>query len=233
MLAVFDFDDTIVNRNSDIVACDKISPESLKPDSTTYHNNWTGYMQKVFDTLKSIGVSAQQVLNAVSLILPVEGIPKLIRLLNKNNVEIIIVSDSNSLFIRCWLEKNELSDMISCVYTNPAKIDGDLIKIEPYGMQTTCNRCTKNMCKNAIVKEHITLKTNKTYDKILYFGDGRNDLCPVLNLTLNDIAFPRWGYTLENLLKVHETQAKVVPWCKGGDVCKHLNSFNLITVDND
>jgi len=232
MLAVFDFDHTIVDENSDVVACDKINPPSLIPDIKNYRNNWTEYMQKVFDTLKSIDIPAEQILNAVSLMAPVEGIPKLIRLLHKNNVDIIVASDSNSLFIHNWLEQNELSDMVSCVYTNPAKIEDGLIKIEPYALQMTCNRCARNMCKSAIVKEHITLKTNKTYDKIFYFGDGRNDLCPILNLTRNDIAFPRSGYTLENLLKLHVTQAEVVSWCIGDDICEHLNSSNLITVYN-
>lgn len=232
MLAVFDFDHTIVDENSDVVACDKINPPNLIPDIKNYRNNWTGYMQKVFDTLKSINIPAEQILNAVSLMTPVEGIPKLIRLLHKNNVDIIVASDSNSLFIHKWLEQNELSDIVPYVYTNPAKIEDNLIKIEPYTQQTTCNRCTMNMCKSAIMKEHITLKTNKTYHKLLYFGDGRNDLCPILNLTQNDIAFPRSGYTLENLLKLHATQAEVVTWCKGDNICEYLISSNLITVYN-
>jgi len=222
MLAVFDFDHTIVDGNSDIVARDLIKPSSLIPNSKDYINDWTQYMQRVFDTIKSINIPVDQIINNVSLMSPVKGIPNLMRLLNKYNVDIIVVSDSNSLFINNWLEQNKLLDIVLCIYTNIAKIEDDLIKIEPYALQTSCNQCTKNMCKGIIVKDHTILKQNKNYNKIFYFGDGKNDLCPIVNLTQNDIAFPRSGYILENLLKSRTIQAKVIPWCTGNDICEYL-----------
>lgn len=232
MLAVFDFDHTIVKKNSDIVARDMIKPPSLIPNSKDYPNNWTGYMQKVFDTLKNIEISADQVLNEVSLMEPVKGIPKLMKAFHKNNVNIIIASDSNSLFIDNWLKQNKLSETVLSVYTNPGKIEDGLIKIKPHTMQTMCEQCTTNMCKGSIVKEHIALKINTNYNKIFYFGDGENDLCPILKLTRNDIAFPRSGYTLDNLLKSHVVQAEIIPWGTGYNICEYLNSSNLILIDN-
>ncbi|XP_022178348.1 probable phosphatase phospho2 isoform X2 [Myzus persicae] len=212
MLAVFDFDQTIVDGNSDIVAIDLINPTNLVPDRKDYPNNWTQYMQRVFDIIKTIKIPAEQIIDVVSLMRPNDGMPKLMRALYENNVDIIVASDSNTLFICNWLKHNKLSDTVSCIYTNPATIVDSVIKIVPYAVQNKCNRCTTNMCKGDIVEKHV-LNNNTKYDKILYFGDGQNDLCPILKLTKNDIAFPRSGYILENLLKSHITPAKVMPWC--------------------
>lgn len=231
MLAVFDFDHTIVNDNSDIIARDIINPTSLIPDRKNYPDNWTQYMQQVFDTIQSMKIPVEHIIDVISLIRPIEGMPKLMRAMYKNNIDIIVASDSNSLFINNWLKRNKLSDTVSCVYTNPAKIEDGRIKIEPYAIQTTCERCTKNMCKGTIVEEHV-LRTNKKYDKTLYIGDGTNDLCPVLKLTQNDIAFPRIGYVLENLLKSHITQSKVMPWCTGENIYEYLMSSDLIYINS-
>lgn len=230
MLAVFDFDHTIVNENSDIVARNLIHPPNLVPNSKDYPGNWTQYMQEVFDTLKTIEITAEKILKTVSLMSPIQGMPKLMKTLYDNNVDVIVVSDSNSLFIHCWLKENELLEVISCVYTNPAKIEGDAIKIKPYALQTNCELCTNNMCKGTIVEKHISLRTNITYDKTFYFGDGKNDLCPILKLTKNDIAFPRIGYTLNNLLKSHTTQSEVMPWSTGDEIYEFLLSSKLISV---
>uniref|UniRef100_A0A2H8TVU7 Putative phosphatase phospho1 n=1 Tax=Melanaphis sacchari TaxID=742174 RepID=A0A2H8TVU7_9HEMI len=228
MLAVFDFDHTIVDGNSDVVAIDLINPTNLIPDRKDFPNNWTQYMQQVFDVIKTIEISAEKIIDVVSLMRPNDGIPKLMRALYENNFEIIVASDSNSVFIYHWLKHNELSDVVSSIYTNPATVVDNAIKIEAYTVQTKCDLCTTNMCKGAIVEEHA-LNTNKIYNKILYFGDGRNDLCPILKLTEHDIAFPRKGYVLENLLKSCITPAKVIPWCTGEYIYEFLTSSKLIS----
>ncbi|XP_060854836.1 pyridoxal phosphate phosphatase PHOSPHO2-like isoform X1 [Rhopalosiphum padi] len=228
MLAVFDFDQTIVDGNSDVVAIDLINPTNLIPDRKDFPKNWTQYMQRVFDIIKTIKIPAEQIIDVVSLMRPNDGMPKLMRALHENNFDIIVASDSNSLFIYNWLKYNELLDVVSCIYTNPATVVDNAIKIEPYSVQTKCDWCTTNMCKGAIVEEHI-LNKNQKYDKILYFGDGHNDLCPILKLTKNDIAFPRLGYILENLLKSHSTPAEVMPWCTGENIYEFLKSSKLIS----
>lgn len=228
MLAVFDFDHTIVNDNSDIVARDIINPPTLIPDVKDYPNNWTQYMQQVFITIKNMKFPVEQIIEIISSMRPVEGIPKLMRAIYNNNIDIIVVSDSNSLFIQNWLERNKLLNIVSNIYTNKATIEDGLIRIEPCALQTTCDMCTKNMCKGTIVKEHV-LRTNKKYNKTFYFGDGKNDLCPVLKLTQCDIAFPRLGYVLVNLLKSCTVQANVIPWRTGDDIYENLKSLKFIS----
>ncbi|CAH1724894.1 probable phosphatase phospho2 [Aphis gossypii] len=228
MLAVFDFDHTIIDGNSDVEAIGLINPTSLIPDRKIFPNNWTQYMQRIFDVLKTNEILAEQIINVVTSMRPNYGMPKLMRALNENNFDVIVASDSNSLFIYNWLKHNKLTDVVSCIYTNPATIVDNTIKIEPYTVQTKCEWCNTNMCKGAIVEEHV-LNINKKYDKVLYFGDGHNDLCPVLKLTKNDIVFPRLGYILDNLLKTHTTPAKVMPWCSGEYIYEFLKSTKLIS----
>jgi len=230
MLAVFDFDHTLINRNTDIVARSMIKPFNLIPNRKG-RTNWTQYMQQIFNTLKSIKVSGEQVVDVISSISPIEGIFKLMRAMHNNKIDIIIVSDSNSLFINNWLERNKLSDTVVCVYTNPSKIEDGLIKIHPYTIQTTCDQCYINMCKGTIVEKHV-LGTNKKYNKILYIGDGQNDLCPVLKLKQNDIAFPRIGYPLEHLLKSNITQSQIIPWHTAEHIYEYLISAQLISNDS-
>ena len=49
------------------------------------------------------------------------------------------------------------------------------------------------MCKGDIIEEYIKERGEKgvVYDFIAYSGDGKNDLCPTLRLSENDLAFPR------------------------------------------
>lgn len=229
MLAVFDFDQTIINDDSDAAARGIIDPPNLIPDRQ-YSHDWTQYMQQVFNTIKNINISADKILDVVSSLSPIAGMPEVMKAFNKNNIEIIVASDSNSLFIHNWLKRNELSEIVSCIYTNPAKIEDGLLKIEPYTLQTTCDWCTKNMCKGTIVKEH-KLKSTKVYSKTFYFGDGKNDLCPVMKLAPNDIAFPRAGHTLDSLLKSYTAQAEVIPWCTGNDIYEYFRINKVFSVN--
>ena len=56
------------------------------------------------------------------------------------------------------------------------------------------------MCKKAIVKSYIS---QKEFRNIYYFGDGKNDFCPVKFLLENEnsIAFVRSGLALEKSIR--------------------------------
>lgn len=59
-----------------------------------------------------------------------------------------------------------------------------------------------------IKKRHSDDST--TYSKIYYIGDGRNDVCPSLKLSDNDVVFARRDYPLHKQLKNNtELKAKL------------------------
>ena len=61
--------------------------------------------------------------------------------------------------------------------------------------------------------ELATLLTQQQYKRVVYCGDGENDLCPVLSLGQSDLVLARKGYGLHKLLQQRaETPGKAT--CK-------------------
>ena len=75
------------------------------------------------------------------------------------------------------------------------------------------------ICKLAILKHYLQ---SHQYEKIVFFGDGSNDLCLSLYLSSDDIVFPREGYKLASLLDQHCVQANIIAWKDGFDILKHI-----------
>ncbi|XP_044751138.1 probable phosphatase phospho2 isoform X2 [Coccinella septempunctata] len=212
-LAVFDFDHTIIELNSDVVIASMIPggvPESVK--KLHCNNGWIAYMQGVFDTLHIRGYNQDFINNIIMKLDPVVGMLDLIKeLVVSFNYDVIIISDSNSHFIDTWLTYNNLKKHILEVFSNPAVFEGDLLKIKPYHLQDYCNLSSKNLCKGQILQDFITQqkKDGNIYNRILYAGDGANDLCPILRLKNCDHAFVRSRYKLEELIeKVNNGEIK-------------------------
>lgn len=119
-----------------------------------------------------------------------------------NDVEVIIISDSNSVFIEMWLSASEIAD-IKKVYTNPAVFNtSGLLDISMYHSQTWCDICPINLCKGQVLHQYLKdrHKDGITFSHIAYVGDGRNDFCPCTKLSRDDYVFARKGYSLEKLL---------------------------------
>lgn len=69
----------------------------------------------------------------------------------------------------------------------------------------------------------------KRYERIVYVGDGKNDLCPILRLSQIDLACPRKRYvlieTLNKLPRDASTKAKIIPWDDGRDLRRNLEQI--------
>lgn len=90
------------------------------------------------------------------------------------------------------------------------------------------------MCKRAILQQHQQ-QTQQHYDRIVYVGDGSNDLCPAQALRPSDIVFIRQGYALDNLMQdaavAATVTAEVVRWQTGHDILQRLRQlFNATAV---
>lgn len=127
----------------------------------------------------------------------------LLQYLKNPEIEIIIISDSNSIFIETWLEKMKLTDSIQQVFTNQAHFDSSgLLNISMYHSQNWCERCPENLCKGSVLDEHLKTRHEEgvTFSSVAYVGDGKNDYCPSTKLSQIDHVFPRKGFSLEKLL---------------------------------
>uniref|UniRef100_A0A1B6CBM4 Pyridoxal phosphate phosphatase PHOSPHO2 n=1 Tax=Clastoptera arizonana TaxID=38151 RepID=A0A1B6CBM4_9HEMI len=231
LLVALDFDHTIVQENSDLVACkmaSKIPPE-IKALYTS--NGWTKYMGEVFKILHQENVKKHDILSAMHNLTAVSGMDRLLEWLNKPDCEVIIISDSNSIFIEEWLKHKVLSNYVTEVFTNPAYFnDDDLLNIDMYHKQDWCKLSNENLCKGQILEDYISKKKNDniSFEKIAYVGDGENDFCPSLRLGVNDFLFPRIDFRLHKKInEAHKSEVKaaVHPWKDGLDILHTLKTF--------
>ncbi|KAL9877990.1 pyridoxal phosphate phosphatase PHOSPHO2 [Glossina fuscipes fuscipes] len=232
-LAAFDFDYTVVAQNTDTIIRDLLpAKENTKElHSIIETKGWTDYMAEVFRLLHSHGIKSYDIIEGIKKIPEVPGFVRLLKRLRQNhNFDLIIISDSNTIFINEWLKYHGLEDKINRVFTNPAHFNeaGQLI-IKPYHHQTECRMSAVNLCKGKVLEHFLieqNLRENISYDRVVYVGDGNNDICPVIRLRLQDIACARQGYSMEKNLAKNRTKIKVraelLLWKTGFDLLDQL-----------
>jgi len=231
-LLVFDFDHTITNMNTD-VEVQKLAPGGNIPANSEMRGlysdkGWTEFMGAVFALLHENNVSKAEIL---SLMVGLEFTPNMENLVEESvknlGATVIIISDSNSVFIEHILKERKLGHLVDQVFTNPARWDevGKLV-IEPYHHQETCTLSTKNLCKGQILEDYIK-SSEKSFSIVCYVGDGKNDFCPSLRLSADDLVCVREGYSLEKYIpqmvdKGHTIQAEVLTWNNGNQILDKL-----------
>ena len=180
-------------------------------------------------------------IDCISEINLTDGMKELLEFTEKTkNVEHIIISDANSVFISNILENNGLSSLFT-VFTNPAEFDSNgCLTIEPYHCQDWCTLSTVNLCKGHILEEFISqrLAEGVTFHHVIYVGDGFNDLCPGLKLQSSDALMPRRGFSLlKNIEKMDKgdkpvprtnLKATVISWDNGFDILNYVKSLPFV-----
>jgi pyridoxal phosphate phosphatase PHOSPHO2 len=230
LLMAFDFDHTIINDNSDIVVRNMLGqtpvPENVKQLHRT--DGWTTYMQQIFRLVQGKGVSQEQIRAAVQSIPYTPGMDSLLNSLHKRgNCEVIIISDSNSVFISDWLEGASASHIVHRTFTNPAWYDEEgQLQIKMYHEQDWCKISTKNLCKGHILQSYLAERAQEgiKFDHIGYVGDGTHDLCPCLKLSSSDLAFVRQGYSLAKVIHKEKLNARLHMWETGNDILNAINA---------
>lgn len=227
ILAAFDFDHTICDDNTDVVVR-KLLPEDKIPEdvkSLYKSDGWIAYMGRIFELLHENDIDAEQIENAIANIPAVLDIATVLTSLRASNHDVIIISDSNSVFIDCWLKNKKLERVVSRIFTNPAWYDDNgMLRVSMYHTQRSCKLSAVNLCKGQVLMDYVKERRGQgvNFDRIIYVGDGRNDLCPILRLSQDDLACPRQDYALIDILNKlppdRRMKAKVVPWRDGRDL---------------
>ncbi|CAH1237921.1 PHOSPHO2 [Branchiostoma lanceolatum] len=227
VLAVFDFDHTIINDNSDTWVL-KLAPGGKAPDGlrqTYRHGYWTEYMENVFKYLHDNGTMPDEILDTMGKIPYTDKMQHVLKFIGSNSAKFdcIVISDSNTVFIETILKAGGVQHAVNNMFTNPAHFDkSNCLHVKPFHKHA-CKGCPVNMCKKTILLEYIGTQAQDgvVYDRVVYVGDGGNDLCPCKELSASDIVMPRRGYRLiKKIEKLTKTslRAKVVPWDSGSEV---------------
>lgn len=229
-LVAFDFDHTVVDDNTDIVVRDLVKSKISDEITKLYKKSgWTQYMQEIFYLLHADGFTKAQIQHAIEGIREVTGLTALFkRLWDTGTVDTIVISDSNSEFIKFWCDYNKVSQYISHVFTNQAHFTSDdVLKIKPYHHQLECKLSSENLCKGLVLENYVRMQFNEhriIYDRIFYVGDGHNDICPVLRLSTCDFGLARQGYSmqkeLENQKNNEDLKATIKIWTDGNDLAE-------------
>ncbi|XP_050359747.1 pyridoxal phosphate phosphatase PHOSPHO2-like [Nymphalis io] len=221
-LAVFDFDRTIVDGDSDATIINRLREKKPPPEWEAGNHDWTPYMSDVFEHAYSAGLHPSDILDSIASMPPNPGIVELISTLAKEGWDILVLTDANSVFVNHWLKEHGLLEAITEVVTNRAFWKNDRLYIEPCMRQIECPRCPRNLCKSMALSNwrhsRMSRYSNLYYKLHVYIGDGRNDFCPAITLPDEGIVFPRKGYPLYDLIMKNlstpnpQVTAKVVPW---------------------
>lgn len=150
MLVAMDFDNTIVNEGyyTDLLGLVTTPiPEELQMLYNT-ENRWTDYMNALFAFLHSNGVEVKTIRETLLRAPLVSGMRELLEHLQSDSYDIILVSDSTTLFIDWCMTKHEIGSHVARVYSNPASIDADgKIVVQYYQNQDKCKLSSRSLCK--------------------------------------------------------------------------------------
>ncbi|KAJ3272666.1 hypothetical protein HK104_004419 [Borealophlyctis nickersoniae] len=163
---------------------------------------WTDLMNMMHLELYKLGFRNDDITKAVRNIAFSPSMIETIHLATSSNAEIIILSDSNSVYIDEVLQEHNIRENITRVITNPAWFDVNkglhvqrLTTDPPHGCPIGC---AVNICKGKELLDHIA--SSGAYERIVYIGDGRNDFCPATKLSSNDVVLPRQNRGFAKLL---------------------------------
>ncbi|XP_061822663.1 probable phosphatase phospho1 isoform X2 [Nerophis lumbriciformis] len=235
-LVLFDFDETIINENSDDAVLQAL-PDPQLPDwlkNSYREGHYNEHMQQILAYMSEQGVSPDAIQLAVEKIPPTPGLLNLLQFLqsHQQDFELAVVSDANMYFIETWLKQAGVRHLFRKIFTNPASFDDDgRLVLLPFHAHS-CPHCPDNMCKQVILREYLTVRQKErggaSFQRVFYIGDGANDICPSLVLGPRDTAFPRKDFPMHRLLlesQGSKLKTNMVPWSRGQDVVDCLKKI--------
>lgn len=236
-LAIFDFDNTVVNLNVYSLIDDLLSEKV--PDNLSEIEKAFGWIARMNALFESNCLNEQKVRNVLDKILIDDKMITFMKDLFENGYEIIIISDSNTYFINYILEANRIREYVREIYANVGcfteagffKLIGLNEVMHGNKFQFDCqiglNRCAPNVCKRLVLQYHTEKhSTNQKNKHFIYVGDGLNDFCPALILNKTDVFCVRKGYALEKVFIKNENfitdkiNSNVVFWNDGDDLAR-------------
>ncbi|KAJ3030240.1 hypothetical protein HK097_005649 [Rhizophlyctis rosea] len=152
-----------------------------------------------------------------------------LKILAKAGSDIIIISDSNSIYIEQLLEVK----IVHCI-SPICLVDFDETR-QFIRRNTTyeseflrCADTEKGLLMRSVAKgkellDYIAM--NGEYERLVYVGDGRNDFCPSTKLSSRDLVLPRTNRSFANLLKDIIYREQIVAQVEEWDTAEDLREI--------
>lgn len=236
-LVIFDFDNTLISKNTDQEIIRTQSLVGKCVSAKNWFTNTVGWAESMSFTLKELhenNFSKQDIDNIIKTIPLLDGMLNAINVLKdkKDNVELVMVSHSNSYFIDILLREFNMGSLFDIIYTYQSEWINEQLFIKPYDVpHTMCELCPIDFCKGVCVethKERMDWRKDESYKSIVYVGDGTADFCAALTLSKDDYVLARSDYSLHNrILKDNGKNLKAnhVVWKNGHDVADFFDKL--------
>ena len=203
VLFAFDFDHTLIDENSDISLMTIVPHLELvfRIDELRQKLSWIELMNYVMKIQFQYGCGQEDVLQKLNELELLESMRKTLeKIRHCPSVDFVVISDANMISIKTILEKHNLLDVVKTIHTNPASFDANgQLTVTPYHSHS-CLQCHRNpnMCKGLIIEQIVS---QSQYSRVVYIGDGQNDVCAAMHLSKEDYVVAREGYSLAKHLK--------------------------------
>jgi len=222
---VYDFDWTCVDTDTDTHILESLSAiHRAKLESLQGIMHWIDLMDTLFGDLHEAGFKKEDFERVLKLVpLRPEMIEALI-LAKAANCDIFILSDANTFSIETVLEHYGVRHLLTDIITNPASFDtAGRLRVKRFIPEGECHGCSLSTCTVNLCKgRELMNRWMAHYDRIIYIGDGANNLCPGLKLRSTDFFLPRIGRVLSQLLKADSKYPKpianIIHWAEASDI---------------
>ncbi|KAI7892444.1 phosphatase phospho-type [Mucor mucedo] len=239
-IAVFDFDWSLIEEDSDYWTIHSLSPEVWEEvrEKRRQDWQWTDLMDFALCRLQDKGFTRDDIV-AVLKDIPFSFEMRNVLLdLKRKNVHVILMSDANTFYIDTILKAYGVQDCVTEIITNPSYTDEQgRLRIRRHVLATetphNCtNPCSVNICKGQEMDALLKRYKQQGHDiqKIAYTGDGKNDFCPATRLRHTDTFFMRKEKGLDRYLsqvpeEKNRIQSQFVYWLKPESVWESMPKY--------
>ncbi|KAI8338951.1 phosphatase phospho-type [Chlamydoabsidia padenii] len=227
-LAVFDFDWSLIEQDSDCWTIANLSEEVLNKYINQTGSQWTDVVDQAVCELQDKGFTLDQFKQVLQTIPFTTAMMDALKLLKEHGTKVLILSDANSFYIDTILKAHGVYDLVDDVITNPAYFDEkNRLRVNRRILASSTPHqcpysCAVNMCKGQELTAYI--KEHGPFQKIMYVGDGKNDYCPATHLGQDDRMFVRSDKSLARYLEDESVAANIkanITYWNSSNVVKH------------
>ena len=233
-LVIFDFDQTIIDLDSEFSLVEKYAPDLYKEKNGNLYvkDHWIEFNNYIYTRIIQNGYNYEDVKRYFSSLELSPNMEELLIYLkeNKNKYETVIITGNNDQVVDIVLSSHNIKECFEHILCNKSVRDEkNIFKI--WAINEKYEHCVDDkpfLCKSLFFEDFIKDKKD-CFDKIFYIGDGANDFCLSKKLGINDIVFPRINYSLYKILYEkngkNDVKAQIFPWNNGKEILETMKKY--------